>query len=122
MSFRQRGGDGKSPETAGWISEFSLPTFMVVGGGYHVVIGPIFRKGVSLFRREVSLYTIRSIGDGGQNFSVETPIKLPRKFLVTKKVRWCEWYRYLPINAKGRTEEESYFHAFKGKARILTTA
>lgn len=102
MSSYKKEGDGKTADTAPRLDEFNLPKFMLVGAGYQVVLGPIFLRSGSLFCREVHRYTVRSIGEDRQVFFIETPIKLPRRFLVTKIVPWARWYRYRPISVEGK--------------------
>lgn len=108
MSSYKKEGDGKTADTAPRLDEFNLPKFMLVGAGYQVVIGPIFLRGVSLFCREVYKYTVRGIGGDGQVFFIETPVKLPRRFLVTKMVPWVRWYLYRPISVEGKKAKSGY--------------
>lgn len=115
MFSRKREGDGKTVETAGWLHEFNLPNFMRVCGKYQVTTGPVLLKGHPLLCREISRYTIRGINGDGQEFFIESPLEIPRRFIVVahKISIVFSYYQYLPINTKGRTEEESYFHAFR---------
>ncbi|MEK7569166.1 MAG: hypothetical protein AAB497_03565 [Patescibacteria group bacterium] len=124
MFSRKKEGDGKTIETAGWLHEFNLPTFMRVCGKYQVVTGPVLLKGPPVFCRKISRYTVRNLDGGSQPFFVESPLDLPRRFIVVRnKISIVfSYYQYLPINIKGREEEVAYLYAFKDKARILTLA
>lgn len=121
MFSRKKRGDGNTAETAGWIHEFNLPNFMKVCGKYQVVTGPVLLKGPPLLCRRISRYTIRNLDGGSQTFFVESPLELPRRFIVERhKISIViSYYEYLPINTNDRREEESYLSAFRGKSRIL---
>lgn len=84
MFSQKKEGDGKTTETAGWLDRLNLPTFMEVGGIYHVVDGPVLLN--RTYRLcNVLQYRIRRI-DGNEHYTfyVDSILNLPRRFLVRK--------------------------------------
>lgn len=97
--------DGKTEESAVSLDEFHLPKFMKVGGTYQVVTGPVFLRSETIWLFcKMYQYRIRSIGGDGQVFFIESPVILPRQFLVVKfwKIRL---YEYRPINGEKKIAE-----------------
>lgn len=102
---REKKRDGKTEEGAVILDEFHLPKFMKVGGTYQVVTGPVFLRNKTLwFFCKIYQYRIRSMGGGGQIFFVESPVILPRQFLVVK-FRRVRLYEYRPINGEEKIAE-----------------